>query len=103
MSETYEEMKTRIKPEIYELERRDTGRVAKMSRGLNGSEGYDSWEEPEIEATVRIRSTRRYIARAHLNSLTLAIPEGPSGRFPRGFNATDEEVILALVGDEPIF
>jgi hypothetical protein len=102
MSETYAEMKARIKPERYEVVRRESG-VAKMTRG-HGTSGYAEWEEPAIWATVRERATGRAVVHGvHLNSLTLCIPEGPSGRFPRGVAATDEEIILATVGDEPIF
>ena len=82
-------------------ERRESG-VAKMSRGMGAT--AETWEEPAVWATVRhIASGRAVVVNLHLNSLTLAIPEGPSGRFPRGFKATDEEIILATVGDEPIF
>lgn len=103
MSETYEEMKARIKPELYALERRESG-IAKMSRGFAGSSDYAQWEEPAVWATVRHRASgRAVVSNIHLNSLTLAIPEGPSGRFPRGVKATDEEIILATVGDEPVF
>jgi hypothetical protein len=101
MSETYDEMKTRIKPEQYVVRRRESG-VARMSRGLGATRV--EWEEPAVWATISRAWTSTPLVRdIHLNSLTLAIPEGPSGRWPRGVNATDEELILACVGDESVF
>lgn len=103
MGETYAEMKARIQPERYEVVRHESG-VAKMSRGLSGTPTFAQWEEPAVWATIRERATgRTVVSSVYLNSLSLAIPEGPSGRFPRGVAASDEEIILATVGDEPIF
>lgn len=102
MSETYEQMKARIHPERYTVERFEHG-VVKMSRGL--AHAAEHWEEPATFATVRATDINRTIVASNvsLNSLSLAIPEGPSGRWPRGINATDEELILAIVGDESVF
>jgi hypothetical protein len=96
---TYAEMRERIRPERYEVIRRVSG-TAKMSKGWPMVE----WEEPHVWATIVQREPRRVIAAdLSLNSMSLCIPEGPSGRWPRGVEATDEEIILAVVGDEPIF
>ena len=97
MSETYEQMRDRIQPERYEVLRRTSG-VARMSRG------DETWEEPQVWATIVRRQPRRVIESGLcLNSLTVCLPEGPSGKFPRGIDATDEELILAIVGDESVF
>jgi hypothetical protein len=100
--ETYEQMKARIKPERFEVVRTISGPPARMSRGLGADR--TEWEEPNTWASIRERATGRVVVPSvNLNSMSLAIPEGLSGKWPRAINATDEEIILAAIGDEPIF
>ena len=104
MDETYEQMKARLHPERYEVVRRTSG-TARMTTGRYIDGQPEMREEPAVWATIRHLPTGRTVVREMgLNSLSCAIPLGPSGKlYPRGVEATDEELILAVVGDEPIF
>jgi hypothetical protein len=76
----------------YAVHRQESG-IAKMSQGER------SWEEPQIWARItdpRGRTVERNIC---LNSLTCCIPGGPV----RGVDATDEQLLEAVLGDESVF
>jgi len=76
----------------FTVERKTRG-IAHMSRGLN-----DRWDEPAVYAVIRERSTGRVEAGVSLNSTTMCLPEG----HPRGVDATDDQIIRAVMGDEHI-
>jgi hypothetical protein len=97
---TYEQMRERIRPEQYEVVRRVSG-TAKMVTGLRGTPTYREWEEPSTWATIFQRDPKRVVATSiGLNAMYLCLPDGHS---KQAMTATDEEIILAVVGDESIF
>jgi len=77
----------------FTVERRTAG-IAHMSRGLG-----DRWDEPSVTAVIRERSSGAVRACVSLNSTTMCLSEG----HPRGVDATDDQIIRAVMGDEHIF
>ena len=99
MDETYEQMRERIAPERYELARWIGGTLSTTDKGVDGE--LETRSEPLVFVTVRDRASGNAVASGvALNTLFCDIPEGPSGLFPRGMDATDEEIILALIEDQ---
>lgn len=79
----------------FQVERRTAG-IARMSTGTRGPVR----EEPAVSAVIRDATTGRVAARVPLlNAATMCLPEGPI----RGLDATDEQIIRAVMGDENIF
>lgn len=92
-------MRTKIKPEQYRVERRVSG-TARMSTGLGPT--FREWNEPSTWAYI-YRGTR-LVERLSLNALSLCLPNLPSGKPSiDGMKATDEQIILAVIGDESIY
>jgi hypothetical protein len=99
MEETYEEAKGRVHPELYEVARWVGGSYSETVTGPVGE--MVTVSEPLVFATVRERADGRPVASGiALNTLVCRVPEGPSGLHPRGMDATDEEIILALADTE---
>lgn len=69
------------------------GRTVRMSRGLSDK----TWREPEFRAEVHLNG--HYITTV-TNSSYLALGEGRSKRAPE---ATDAEILGAVLGDESVF
>jgi len=86
-------MGTLVSVNRFIVERKTAG-TARMSRGF----GQDCWEEPAVTAIIRERPTGAVRARVSLNSTTMCLPEG----HPRGVDATDDQIIRAVMGDEHI-
>jgi len=78
----------------FTVERRTAG-IAHMSRGYDPQ---DRWDEPAVYAVIRERSTGRVEAGVSLNSATMCLPGGGI----RGVDATDDQIIRAVMGDEHI-
>lgn len=83
----------RVRASRFEVTRRTSGVVVKMSRG------NERWEEPRQFADIRDTESGRLVASVGLNSSTMCLPEGGI----RGVDATDEQIIRAVMGDEDIF
>jgi len=76
----------------FTVTRRESG-VAKMSQGEK------SWEEPEVWATIKNPKGRTVERDIHLNSMLCCLPGGSV----RGIEATDEQLLEAVLGDESVF
>lgn len=76
----------------YTVKRCTSGTVT-MSGGL----GHGSHEEPAVTAFLYVNG--QLITSVPLNCTTMCLPEGGI----RGTDATDEQIIRAVLGDENIF
>lgn len=77
----------------YTVHRRESG-VAKMAQGER------SWEEPQIWARITDPKGRAVVGRELcLNSMLCCIPGG----HVRGVDATNEQLLEAVLGDESVF
>ena len=72
--------------------------VAHMTRGISGTPGYRVWEEPRICHRV-IDTKNGHLVGTVGNGTTLCLPGGSV----RATEATDEQIIQAVVGDQHIF
>lgn len=75
----------------YEVKRTSGPGVARMSRGDR------KWDEPRQSASIY--ADGRLVERVSLNSLLCALPEGGV----RGVDATDDQLVRAILGDEHVF
>ena len=102
MEETYEAAVGRVRPERYEIARWGGGSYSETAPGPAGEPVTRT--EPLVFVTVRECADGRPVASGvALNTLVCRIPRGPSGLRPRGMDATDEEIVLALADTENPF
>ena len=72
--------------------------VARMSRGIRGTPRHEEWEEPRICHRVIDTKNGRLVGKVG-NSTTLCL----AGGSVRATEASDEQIIRAVVGDEHIY
>jgi len=74
-----------------------------VKRAVNGTVtitvGYGNNGRQEAATTAVIYQDGRYVTNISLNACTLCLPEG--GIY--GMDATDDQIIRAVLGDEDIF
>ena len=73
-------------------------RTARMFRGIPGTPGCEQWEEPRICHRVIDTQNGRSVGTVS-NGTTLCLPEGSV----RATQASDQQIIRAVVGDEHVY
>ena len=72
--------------------------VAHMTRGVSGTPSCKKWDEPRISHRVIDTKNDRLVGTVG-NGTSLCLPEGSV----RATEASDEQIIRAVVGDEHIY